>query len=394
MPSIIPKVILHKNKTHAVRRFHPWVFSGAVKKIVGNPEEGGIVQVLDEAENFLGLGHFAKGSIAVRIFSFTNERNIEKIFAEKIENAIEWRKQIGLWQNKITNAFRLIHAEGDGMPGLVVDVYDNTAVIQAHSHGMFLQRQLLATLLQKCSKGLIEHVYSKSDASLKHEQKTDGILIGNSLCRQIMEYKLTFLIDIEEGQKTGFFLDQRENRRLLARYAENKKVLNTFCYTGGFSVYAAKAGAALVHSVDSSAKAIHLANRNLEQNHCKRWGSFTADVFDFLQRQVEKDFYDIIVLDPPAFAKHHRARHQAIQAYKRLNTAALEKVARKGFIFTFSCSQAVDYEMFQGAVIAASIESGRNVKIIHRLTQPPDHPVNIFHPEGEYLKGLVLAVDG
>ncbi|MBX2903931.1 MAG: class I SAM-dependent rRNA methyltransferase [Chitinophagales bacterium] len=387
------KVTLHQNKTEAVRRFHPWVFSGAIKNIAGNPNDGDVVEVADEKGNFLGLGHYAKGSIAVRIFSFAAEKNIEKIFAQKIEAAIALRKQIGLWQNDVTNAFRLIHGEGDELPGLIVDIYGNTAVLQAHSKGMFQHRALIAALLRRHSKGIIENVYSKSDAALKHKEATDGLLEGNSLATEINEYKLRFKVELPTGQKTGFFLDQRENRRLLARYAENKKVLNTFCYTGGFSVYAAKAGAALVHSVDSSVRAIQLTNENMELNGCKRHESFTTDVFDFIHKQTQADFYDIIVLDPPAFAKNHGARHQAIQAYKRLNAAALQKVKKQGFIFTFSCSQAVNQEMFEGAVTAASIETGRKAKIIHRLTQPADHPVNIFHPEGEYLKGLVLAVE-
>jgi len=387
------KVTLHQNKTEAVRRFHPWVFSGAIKNIAGNPNDGDVVEVADEKGNFLGLGHYAKGSIAVRIFSFAAEKNIEKIFAQKIEAAIALRKQIGLWQNDVTNACRLIHGEGDELPGLIIDVYGNTAVLQAHSKGMFQHRALIAALLRRHSKGIIENVYSKSDAALKHKEATDGLLEGNSLATEINEYKLRFKVELPTGQKTGFFLDQRENRRLLARYAENKKVLNTFCYTGGFSVYAAKAGAALVHSVDSSVRAIQLTNENMELNGCKRHESFTTDVFDFIHKQTQADFYDIIVLDPPAFAKNHGARHQAIQAYKRLNAAALQKVKKQGFIFTFSCSQAVNQEMFEGAVTAASIETGRKAKIIHRLTQPADHPVNIFHPEGEYLKGLVLAVE-
>ncbi|OJV30814.1 MAG: rRNA large subunit methyltransferase I [Bacteroidetes bacterium 37-13] len=386
------KITLHANKTEAVRRFHPWVFSGAIKNISGEPNEGDVVEVTDEKGNFLGLGHYAKGSIAVRIFSFANEKNVEQIFIQKIEAAIALRKQIGLWQNNITNAFRLIHGEGDDLPGLIVDVYGNTAVLQAHSKGMFQQRELIAQAIKKASAGVIENVYSKSDSALKHKEKTDGLLLGNSVCEEISEYKLLFKVDIPTGQKTGFFIDQRENRRLLARYAENKKVLNTFCYTGGFSVYAAKTGAALIHSVDSSAKATQLTNENMVLNECANYETFTADVFDFMNKQAANNFYDIIVLDPPAFAKNHNARHQAIQAYKRLNMVALQKIAKGGLIFTFSCSQAVSQEMFEGAVTAASIETGRKSKIIHRLMQPPDHPVNIFHPEGEYLKGLVLTV--
>lgn len=387
------KVILHQHKTEAIRRFHPWVFSGAIKKIVGEPADGSTVEVQDEIGNFLGLGHFANGSIAVRIFSFKQEKKIEQIFSEKINCAIALRKQIGLWQNNVTNAFRLIHGEGDELPGLIVDVYGNTAVIQAHSRGMFLERELIAKLLCKQSRGIIENVYSKSDSILKHKEKSDGMLIGKTCTSEISEYNLKFKIDIASGQKTGFFLDQRENRRLLARYAENQKVLNTFCYTGGFSVYAAKAGAALVHSVDSSAKAIQLTNENITLNNCKRHEAFSADVFEFIHHQTDSNFYNIIVLDPPAFAKNHSARHQAIQAYKRLNAAALKKIDKQGLLFTFSCSQAVSQEMFEGAVVAASIETGRKAKIIHRLTQPADHPVSIFHPEGEYLKGLVLAVE-
>jgi 23S rRNA (cytosine1962-C5)-methyltransferase len=296
-----------------------------------------------------------------------------------------------LWDNKLTNAFRLIHGEGDGLSGLIVDVYHTTAVLQAHSTGMFKERKLIANLLVQLSAGRITTVYDKSSAAL-HAHTKDEILVGDAVSTEIIEHGNRFNVDVVAGQKTGFFLDQRENRKLLGEFSKGKNVLNTFCYTGGFSVYALKGGAAEVHSVDASAKAMATTDENIALNQLQNHQSFTSDVFEFM-KDAKNDFYNTIILDPPAFAKHHSARHQAIQAYKRINAAAFQKVSKGGMVFTFSCSQAVNASLFEGAVTAGAIEAKRNIKIIHRVTQPADHPVNIFHPEGEYLKGLLLWVE-
>jgi 23S rRNA (cytosine1962-C5)-methyltransferase len=387
----VATIILHKHKAEAVRRFHPWIFSGAIKKIDGAVNDGDVVSVEDERGSLLGVGHYAKGSIAVRLFSFQKIESVEQCFTEKIEQAIVLRKAIGMWSNKRTNAFRLIHGEGDGLPGLIIDVYNTTAVLQAHSTGMFNERKLIAGLLVKLSGGRITTVYDKSSAAL-HAHTKDEILIGENVSTEIVENGNRFQVDVIGGQKTGFFLDQRENRKLLGEFSKDRNVLNTFCYTGGFSVYALKAGAAEVHSVDASAKAMAITDANIALNELQNHQSFALDVFEFM-KEAKNDFYNTIVLDPPAFAKHHSARHQAIQAYKRLNAVAFQKVSKGGMVFTFSCSQAVNSALFEGAVTAGAIEAKRNIKVIHRVTQPADHPVNIFHPEGEYLKGLLLWVE-
>lgn len=386
-----PTIVLHKHKTEAVKRFHPWIFSGAIKRIEGEVADGDIVHVTDERGHLLGTGHYSKGSIAVRLFSFEKIDSVEACFQHKIELAISLRKAIGVWDNKLTNAFRLIHGEGDGLPGLILDVYHKTAVIQCHTLGMYQQRKLLAELIIQESEGRITCVYDKSSAAL-HADTKDGMLIGESPAAEIVENGNRFKVDIAQGQKTGFFLDQRANREMLGKYVAGKRVLNTFCYTGGFSVYALKGNASAVHSIDGSAKAIALTDENIELNNLGNHQSFTGDVFDFF-KSSPADSYDVIVLDPPAFAKHHSARHQAIQAYKRLNAIAFQKISKGGFVFTFSCSQAVTTTLFEGAITAAAIEAKRNIKILYRVTQPADHPVSVFHPEGEYLKGLFLWVE-
>jgi 23S rRNA (cytosine1962-C5)-methyltransferase len=394
-----PGVVIFNKKSDAVKRHHPWIFSGAIKKLVGKVEEGSIVEVHDENGEFLAVGHYSPGSIAVRVFSFKPIEDIQQFLQHRFASALTVRVLAGLADNSSTNVFRLINAEGDGMPGLIIDFYNGTAVLQAHSRGMHNLRNEIIEALKFTLGDKLNCVYDKSAAVLdkKSSAQSDSVSVnylfgtkGNDI---VHENGNRFSIDWETGQKTGFFIDQRDNRALLAQFSENKKVLNTFCYSGGFSVYALKAGASEVHSTDSSAKAIELTNNNVALNNLdvSRHKSITADIFDFL-RTADAD-YDVIVLDPPAFAKNQNARHQAVQAYKRLNAAAFKKIKQGGIIFTFSCSQAVSPEFFNGAVMAAAIESRRNIRILHHLTQPADHPISIFHPEGLYLKGLVLQVE-
>ncbi len=395
-----PALFLHHNKAHAVRRFHPWVFSGAVKRKEGNPDQGDIVEVFSENGEYLGIGHFGTGSVSVRIFSFEKEENLTELWRKRFISAFDLRKAAGLAKSKNTNAYRLINAEGDGMPGLIVDYYNGTAVIQAHSKGMHAQREEFVEILKQGYAEKLQAVYDKSSATLYHKPDTeskdaansDSYLFGHASETIIKENGNQFKVNWELGQKTGFFLDQRDNRLLLARYATGKKVLNTFCYSGGFSVYAAQAGATLVHSVDSSEKAVKWTNENIALNASGvEHQAYAADVFDFMK--TAQDDYDVIVLDPPAFAKGQSARHAAIKAYTRLNHEAFKKIKKGGIVFTFSCSQVVDTEMFTGAVTSAAIESGRNIRVLHHLTQPADHPVSIFNPEGLYLKGLVGYVE-
>lgn len=395
-----PSLILHANKSQAIKRFHPWVFSGAVKSKEGNPDQGDVVEVYSEKGEFLGIGHFGTGSVSARLFSFEKTSSLNDLWRKRFQQAFSLRKNIGLTESKTTNAYRLINAEGDGMPGLIIDWYNGTAVIQCHSKGMNAEKEKFVELLKEGYGDRLKVVYDKSAATLHHKAETetanpkhtDSYLYGESSENVILENNHRFTVDWEKGQKTGFFLDQRDNRELLSKYASSKKVLNTFCYSGGFSVYALKAGASLVHSVDSSAKAIDWTNENVQMNSpSANHQSFAADVFDFMKTSAEE--YDIIVLDPPAFAKGQSARHNAIQAYTRLNQAAFRKIKKGGIVFTFSCSQVVTPDMFTGAVTSAAIESGRTIKILHHLTQPADHPVSIFNPEGLYLKGLVLYVE-
>lgn len=390
------KVILNKGKEESLQRFHPWVFSGAINTIDGPVEEGDVVTVFSGNNQFLGIGHCAIGSIAVRIFSFTDVTPNLNFWTEKIQSALDLRKRTGLADQPETNVFRLVHGEGDSMPGLILDYYGGTVVFQAHSVGMWLIRETVVEALKNVLGRDLKAVYDKSSKTLPFKaavDQKDGYLFGNAYATEVLEYGNRFFIDWEEGQKTGFFIDQRENRKMLGAYASGKDVLNMFCYTGGFSAYAMQGGARLVHSVDASAKAIELTNKNIGINYQNdaRHEAFVADAFDFMNDI--KDKYDLIVLDPPAFAKHRNVLNQALQGYKRLNLRAFQQIRPGGIIFTFSCSQAVTRTNFREAVFSAAAISKRNVRILRQLTQPEDHPVNIYHPEGEYLKGLVLYVE-
>ncbi len=392
-----PQIILKPGKEQSLKRFHPWIFSGAIKQKPGNLKEGEVVKVLSSAGEFLCIGHYQIGSIAVRILTFSDVP-IDHIFWKKnIESAWQLRKNMGIAGNQQSNVFRLIHAEGDGMPGLVVDYYNGFAVLQAHSIGMYLQRNEIVHALKNVLGDELNAVYDKSSKTQPFKagiDAADSYLLGEGTINpEVMENGLRFFVDFEEGQKTGFFIDQRENRKLVQELSAGRDVLNMFCYTGGFSFAAMRGGANSVHSVDSSAKAIELTKRNVELNFPGdlRHQAFTTDAFSFLKDI--KDKYDLIILDPPAFAKHRDALPQALQGYKRLNTRAFEQIRSGGLIFTFSCSQIVPRDKFREAVFTAAAISGRSVRILYQLSQPNDHPINIYHPEGEYLKGLVLYVE-
>lgn len=389
------KIILKRGKEESLQRFHPWVFSGAIAHIDNDIEEGDIVDVYSNDGNFIAVGHYQIGSIAVRVLDFA-QRTIDKaFFAERLQKALELRKSIGLIRPD-NNAFRLVHGEGDFLPGLVIDVYDKTAVVQAHSPGMHFARDIIASALVDITGGVLCNVYYKSETTLPYKAELDpqnDYIIGSYDSNIAMENGLKFRVDWLRGQKTGFFVDQRDNRSLLEHYSQGRSVLNMFCYTGGFSFYALRGNAKLVHSVDSSAKAIQLTNENVELNFPgdKRHQAFEEDAFKFLNGIDGK--YDLIVLDPPAFAKHKSALKNALVGYRKLNAKAFDKIRPGGILFTFSCSQAVSKEQFRLAVFSAAAQSGRKVRILHQLTQPADHPVSIYHPEGEYLKGLVLYVE-
>ena len=390
---------LKPKKEESLQRFHPWLFSGAIQRIEGTPAEGDLVEVLDNNRNFLAIGHYQIGSIAVRIVSFTNIPIDDDFWSHKIQQAYAMRLSLGLVVKNENNTYRLIHGEGDSLPGLIVDVYDDTAVMQAHSVGMHEIRQILAESIVK-NVPEIKNVYYKSETTLPFNAPItpeDGYLIGQETADlSAIENRLKFHVDWLRGQKTGFFVDQRENRSLLERYSRGKSVLNMFCYTGGFSVYALRGGAELVHSVDSSAKAIDLTEKNVQANfpNDPRHTSFDEDAFKFLNNlQHNEQKYDLIILDPPAFAKHREAIRNALKGYKRLNAKAFEQIKPGGILFTFSCSQVITKDQFRLAVFSAAAESKRNVRILHQLSQPADHPINIYHPEGEYLKGLVLWVE-
>jgi 23S rRNA (cytosine1962-C5)-methyltransferase len=389
------KIVLKSGKEQSVRRYHPWIFSGAIKKIYGNPVEGDIVDVFDNKDGFLAIGHYQPGSIAIRIISFEQVEPDNDFFRDRIKKAIEFRRAAGIISNPELNVFRLIHGEGDGLPGLIVDYYNGVAVIQLHSVGFYRIRKEIVSILVELMKDQLVAVYDKSESTLPHMAGLNAVnefLYGTSGPVIVTEHGYKFKIDWTTGQKTGFFIDQRENRRLLAEYTENKSVLNMFGYTGGFSVYAMH-NASLVHTVDSSAPAIGLARENIALNFGDdpRHEAFQTDAFEYLNDI--KDKYDVIILDPPAFAKHHNVLSNALQGYKRLNIKAIEQVRPGGVIFTFSCSQVVTKENFRKSVFAAAANTGRSVRIIHQLNQPPDHPVNIYHPESEYLKGLVIYVE-
>ena len=389
------KIILKRGKEESLLRFHPWVFSGAISSIADDVEEGDIVAVYSHDGKLIGNGHFQIGSIAVRILSWGDENIDETFYYQRLLAAYEVRKSLNLVRED-NNSFRLVHGEGDFLPGLVVDVYGSTAVLQAHSPGMHFARNIIAQALVRLPDGLIKNVYYKSETTLPYKAHLDaqnGYIIGEYDTNIAMENGLRFHVDWLKGQKTGFFVDQRENRSLLERYVAGRKVLNMFCYTGGFSFYAMRGGAKLVHSVDSSSKAIQLTTDNVELNFPEdtRHKAFAEDAFKFLADMKEN--YDLIVLDPPAFAKHKSALKNALIGYRKLNARAFEKIAKGGILFTFSCSQAVSKEQFRLAVFSAAAQSKRKVRILHQLTQPADHPINIYHPEGEYLKGLVLYVE-
>jgi len=391
-----PTVILKSGKDQSPRRYHPWIFSGAIKKIIGNVTEGDLVKVTDNKDEFLAIGHYQIGSIAVRIISFESTDINFDFWRTKIKNAYNLRKSLNIINNENNNVYRLVHAEGDGLPGLIIDFYNGTAVLQMHSIGMYQNKESFVRILQEIYGDQLHAVYNKSESTIPYKSDIDAkneYLLGKPANKVVLEYGNKFKINWEEGQKTGFFIDQRENRKLVQEYSKDRAVLNVFGYTGGFSVYAMKGGANLVHSVDSSAKAIDLTNENIALNfeQTNRHEAFAVDAFDFLEKADQK--YDLIILDPPAFAKHHNVLHNALQGYKRLNAKAIEKIKPGGILFTFSCSQVVSRENFRKSVFAAAANTGRNVRILHQLTQPSDHPVNIYHPEGEYLKGLVVYIE-
>lgn len=389
-------IVLKVGKDGSLRRRHPWIFSGAIEKVPNNLQEGDTVRVVDSKGGFMCIGHFAIGSIAVRVLSFEDKKIDEGFWYERIDSALRLRRSLGLCREDNT-IYRLVHGEGDGLPGLIVDVYGETVVIQAHSVGMHREREAIARVVARLLGNSVNSIYYKSDQTLPFKAGCNGdtgYLLGHGANRTAVENGLKFAIDYVHGQKTGFFIDQRDNRSLLERYATGRKVLNMFCYTGGFSVYALRGGASEVHSVDSSARAMDVTAENVELNFgkdCDRHRGTTADAFEFLA-ETSGD-WDMMVVDPPAFAKHREAVRNALKGYIRLNAAAMEKMNRNSILFTFSCSQAIDKEQFRLAVFTAATKARRNARILHQLHQPADHPINIFHPEGEYLKGLVVYVE-
>jgi 23S rRNA (cytosine1962-C5)-methyltransferase len=384
------KVILKSGKEKSIQRRHPWIFSGAVYGVSREINDGEMVDVVDSKNNHLGTGYFSdKGSIVVRILTFGEETFSENFWKDKLQSA--WYLRTQILDFEATNAFRVIHGEGDGISGLIIDYYDKNWVIQAHSTGVFLQMKQIAEAIKSNFPDYCETIYCKSSGTLPNTG-TDYFLFGNKVEAVAKENNILFSVNWVEGQKTGFFLDQRENRKLLGEFSKGKKVLNTFCYTGGFSIYAMNAGAELVTSVDISQKAVDLAASNMELNFPNANHKAVADdVFNFMKEHTQQ--YDVIVLDPPAFAKSIKSKHTATQAYKRLNIAGLKALAPNGILFTFSCSQVIDDVLFYNTVAAAAIETGRNIRVLHKLEQGPDHPTNIYHPEGHYLKGLVLFVE-
>ena len=389
-------IYLKKGKEESLKRFHPWIFSGAIQRSDDNIEEGEIVKVMSSNGSFLAVGHFQIGSIAVRVLSFRDIVIDDDFWVSRLQSALDVRTSLGIADNAENNTFRLVHGEGDNLPGLVIDCYGSTAVMQAHSVGMHEFRMDICKALVKVMGNRINNVYYKSETTLPYKAELgqqNGFIYGGSDEDTTKENGLLFHVDWLKGQKTGFFVDQRENRSLLEKYSKGKSVLNMFCYTGSFSVYAMRGGARLVHSVDSSAKAIELTNANIELNFSgdSRHEAFCEDAFRFLDANEGK--YDLIILDPPAFAKHRAALHNALKGYTRLNVKGFEKIKPGGILFTFSCSQVVTKDNFRNAVFTAAAQAGRKVRILHQLHQPADHPVNIYHPEGEYLKGLVLYVE-
>lgn len=391
---MMKQIYLKRGKEESLRRFHPWVFSGAILKTDDGIEEGDFVRVVSNEGDFIAVGHYQKGSIAVRVLSFRDTEIDADFWSARLASALNMRIAIGLADNPNNNTYRLVHGEGDMVPGLIIDVYGKTAVMQAHSIGIHNSRNIIAEQLLKVMGGRLENVYYKSETTLPFmDNMENGFIYGGSDDNIAIENGLKFYVDWLRGQKTGFFVDQRENRALLEHFSAGRKVLNMFCYTGGFSFYAMRGGAKLVHSVDSSAKAIELTNRNVELNFPGdlRHQAFCEDAFKFLEQ--DGDQCDLIILDPPAFAKHRGALHNALKGYTRLNNKAFQKIQPGGILFTFSCSQVVTKEHFRNAVFTAAAQAGRKVRILHQLHQPADHPINIYHPEGEYLKGFVLYVE-
>ena len=390
------QIYLKKGKEESLRRFHPWIFSGAIHHTDDGINEGEIVKVITAGGDFIAVGHYQIGSIAVRVLSFDDVEISKSFWRERLISALNMRIGTGIADNPENNTYRLVHGEGDTLPGLVIDIYGKTAVIQAHSVGMHLCRMDIANVLIEIMEGRIENVFYKSETTLPFKAELgqeNGFIYGGSDDNTAVENGLKFHVDWLKGQKTGFFIDQRDNRSLLEHYSRGRNVLNMFCYTGGFSFYAMRGKAKMVHSVDSSAKAIELTNLNIELNfpNDDRHQSYVEDAFKYLEESG--DNYDLIILDPPAFAKHRSALHNALKGYTRLNEKALEKIQPGGILFTFSCSQVVTKDNFRAAVFTAAAQAKRKVRVLHQLHQPCDHPINIYHPEGEYLKGLVLFVE-
>ncbi|MFZ1808487.1 MAG: class I SAM-dependent rRNA methyltransferase [Cyclobacteriaceae bacterium] len=385
-------LVLKKGKEVSIQRFHPWIFSGAIYALEGDIHDGEWVNVKNAQGKVLGYGHYHEGTIAVRVLIFGDSQPNKGFYEEKLNLCYHQRLTAGIVTDQ-TNAYRLVHGEGDGLSGLIIDIYNGVAVVQAHSVGMYKDRDLITDSLKAMFKDHLTAIYLKAPSALKSTQ-VNGYLFGMGVIPHIVsEHDNKFFVDWETGQKTGFFLDQRENRKLLGEYSKGKTVLNTFCYTGGFSIYALRAGATLVHSVDASDKAIALTEKNIELSGFsnEQHPSFAIDTFEFLKDK--KDQYDIIILDPPAFAKHKSAKHQAMKGYQRLNAEAFRVIKPGGIIFTFSCSQVINRQLFYDTIVSSAIQSGRQIKVLHHLSQPADHPVSIYHPEGSYLKGLVLYIE-
>ena len=389
-------IYLKKGKEESLNRFHPWIFSGAIHHMDDNIEEGEFVNIFTASNEFIAVGHYQIGSIAIRVLTFSKVVISYDFWCDRLSSALKMRQNVGIADNNVNNTYRLVHGEGDYLPGLVIDCYGETAVMQAHSVGMHVCREEICRALIKVMGERIKHVYYKSETTLPFKAELgqeNGFMYGGTDNDIAIENGLKFHVDWLRGQKTGFFVDQRENRNLLEHYAKGKSVLNMFCYTGGFSVYAMRGQAKLVHSVDSSAKAVELTNRNIALNFPDdlRHEAFCEDAFKYLDNNDNK--YDLIILDPPAFAKHRAALRNALKGYTRLNVKGLQRIKHGGILFTFSCSQVVSKEHFRNAVFTAAAQAGRKVRILHQLHQPADHPINIYHPEGEYLKGLVLYVE-
>lgn len=393
MSKLLPKVILRSEKADAVKRFHPWIFSGAIAQADPDLADGDLVQVEDNRGNFLAIGHFNYNNIAIKVLSFEKFKDLNGFFLRRFQAAYATRSALGLTENSQTNCYRLVNSEGDGLPGLVIDWYNGTAVILAYSIAMYRSRDILVDCLNAVYGDRLKAIYDKSASVLpKNYPAKNEYLFGERSLDTVLEYGHAFNVDWETGQKSGLFLDQREHRQQLSQYVKGKAVLNTFCYSGGFSVYSVKSGASVVHSLDASARAMDWTTQNVALNNAAHveHESMTGDVFDYI---TSCDYqYDVIILDPPAFAKNQSARHAAVMAYKRLNYEAISRINSGGIIMTFSCSQVVTTDLFRGAVVAGAIEAGRSVQIIDQLTQPGDHPTSLYHPEGQYLKGLVLRV--